>query len=336
MNAKMKCMVTGGTGLIGNKLIEKLCSEGCVIHALCRSTSDTSSLTHPNIKIFIGDILDKTSIEKAMFGCEAVYHLAAYARNWAKDPNIYYEYNTQSLINILDISLKYNLKRVLFTSSSIVLGNSNGKPNDETNLRSIPPLTVYEDSKLKAEKVIEQYLNLGMDIIRVYPTRPFGPGLLVESNALCYIIDLYLKGKWRVILGDGNATGNYVFLDDVVSGMTNAMKLGRKGERYILGGDNLSLNKFFSLLKEISGRKYRMFHIPEKVALIISKIEEYRARVSNHYPLITPGWVKTFCLDWSFSSDKAIKEIDYKITPFEDALNKTVMWLASKETGNQL
>jgi nucleoside-diphosphate-sugar epimerase len=330
----MKTMVTGATGFIGNKLVKKLCDGGNIVHALCRSTSDKSKLTHPNIKIFKGDILDKASIEEAMHGCETVYHLAAYARNWAKNPNVFFEYNNNGLINILDSALKFDVKRVLFTSSSVVFGNSNGSPADENNLRSLPPLTTYEASKLKAENVVEEYLKLGLEIVIVYPTRLFGPGILAESNSVTMMIDLYLKGKWRLILGNGEASGNYVFVDDVASGMINALTFSKNGEQYILGGENLSYNKFFSLVAEKSGKKYRMLHVPPKLALTFSKLEETRAKIFNHYPLISSGWVKTFCLDWNFSCNKAINEINYKITPFEKALELTLSWLSSNERRN--
>lgn len=330
----MKIMLTGATGFIGNKLVEILCDGNNIIHTLCRSSSDTSRLTHPNIKIFEGDILNKASIEEAMKGCELVYHLAAYARNWAKNPNVFFEYNTNGLKNILDSALKYNVRRVLFTSSSVIFGNSNGSPAGEKNIRSLPPLTTYEASKLKAENVIDEYLKQGLEIVTVYPTRLFGPGILAESNSVTMMIDLYLKGKWRLILGNGEASGNYVFVDDVANGMIRAMKLGKIGERYILGGENLSYNKFFSLVADKSGVKHKILHIPEKLALTFSKFEEARAKISNHYPLISPGWVKTFCLDWNFSSNKAVNEINYKITPFEKALEITLSWLRSKERSN--
>jgi nucleoside-diphosphate-sugar epimerase len=330
----MKIMVTGATGFIGNQLVQKLCDDNNIIHAFCRGSSDISRLTHHNIKIFKGDILDKTSIEKAMQGCETVFHLAAYARNWAKNPNVFFEYNANGLKNILNSALKFNVKRVLFTSSSVVFGNSNGSPADEKNLRSLPPLTTYEASKIKAEDIVEEYLKRGLEIVTVYPTRLFGPGILAESNSVTMMIDLYLKGKWRLILGNGEASGNYVLVDDVAYGMINAMKLSKNGERYILGGDNLSFNNFFSLISEKTGKKYHMLYVSQNLALMFGKFEETRAKISNHYPLISPGWVKTFCLDWNFSSNKAINEINYKITPFEKALEITLSWLSSKERSN--
>jgi nucleoside-diphosphate-sugar epimerase len=330
----MKTMVTGATGFIGNRLVEKLLNDGNTVNVLCRRTSDKSRLTHSNIKIFDGDILDKTSIEEAMRGCENVYHLAAYARNWAKNPAVFFEYNTNSLRNIFDSALKLNVRRVLFTSSSVVFGNSNGVPTDESSKRSLPPLTTYEASKLKAEDIVDEYLNKGLEIVSVYPTRLFGPGILAESNSVTVMIDLYLKGKWRMILGNGMESGNYAFIDDVAEGMINAMNLSESGGRYILGGENLSFNKLFSMVAEKSDKKHRMIHIPKSIAVFFSQIEEMRGKVFKHHPLITPGWVKTFCLNWDFSSEKAIKEINFKITPFKKALEITLDWLSLKERRN--
>jgi len=327
----MKIMVTGATGFIGNTLIQKLCNDNNIIHVLCRNTSDISRLKHPCIKIFKGDILDKSSLEETMHGCETVYHLAAYARNWAKDPGIYFKYNVHSLKNIFDCAIKLKIKRVLVTSSCVVFGPSNGSSVNENSLRSIPPFTEYESSKIEAEKLFEEYLAAGLDIVNVYPTRVFGPGKLTENNGVTMMIDLYLRGKMRFVLGNGDASGNYSFVNDIADGMVNTMKYGKTGERYILGGENLSFNKLFSLVAEKSGKKYRMFNVSESLVLLFSNLEEYRAKIFNHYPLITPGWVKTFCFDWNFSSNKAVNEINYKITPFEKALETTLSWLSSLE-----
>lgn len=330
----MKTMITGATGFIGNKLVEILCNNGNNVNVLCRRTSDKSRLTHSNIKIFEGDILNRRSVEEAMQGCENVFHLAAYARNWAKNPAVYFEHNTNSLRNIFDSALRLNIKRVLFASSSVVFGNSNGAPINESSKRYLPPLTTYEASKLKAEDIVDEYLNKGLEIVAVYPTRLFGPGILAESNSVTLMIDLYLKGKWRMILGNGLASGNYAFIDDVAGGMINTMNLSKNGSRYILGGENLTFNKFFSLVAEKSEKKYRMIHIPKSIAVLFSHIEETRGKVFNHHPLITPGWVKTFCLNWDFSSEKAIEEIKYKITPFNKALEITLDWLSLNERRN--
>ncbi len=121
--------------------------------------------------------------------------------------------------------------------------------------------------------------------------------------------------------------GNYAYIKDVVNGLYQAMEFGRKGERYILGGENLSFNQFFQILGETTRKTYRMAHIPERVALFISKEEKIRAKYLKGYPLITPEWVKVFLMDWAFSVTKAQSELGYKITPFSHAVKKTIDWL---------
>lgn len=322
----MKIMLTGATGFIGNSLLNRLVQQHYQINVLCRS-SDNRFLNKPNINLFIGNLNDIKSIEKCMNGCSQVYHLAAYARNWAKNKALFFQSNNRGFENILQSAVNNKIKRILFMSTSVTFGPSNRDPVDENKFRSVPPLTLYEASKIEAEKTVQKYLQKGLDIVTVNPTRLFGPGLLTEGNSVTKMIDLYLKGKFRFILGDGNAVGNYAFIDNVVSGCINAMDKGRSGEKYILGGENLSYNEFFSVISNFSEKSYKMLHIPESLGLAYSYFEKFFAQISDHYPAITSDWVKTFAINWAFSSDKAVHELNYKITPFEQALVKTINWI---------
>jgi nucleoside-diphosphate-sugar epimerase len=323
----MKIMITGATGFIGSELIKKLTDQGNYIHALCRSSSNVEHLLKPNIKLFLGDILDQQSIANCMDGCEQIYHLAAYAKNYAKSPNTFFDSNNNAVRMILNLALEKKVKKVLVMSTSMTFGPSNHHAVNEDSTRSIQPLTFYEASKIEAEKTVSDFLGKGLEIVIVNPTRLFGPGLITEGNSVTKMIQLYLSGKFRLILGDGNSVGNYAFISDVVDGCINAMNKGRDGARYILGGENLSYNQFFAGLKDLSGKKYRMIHVPVKAGLLLGEAEELLAKISNHYPKITPDWVKTFALDWAFSSDKAVDEIEYRITPFTNALSETLSWI---------
>lgn len=322
----MKIMMTGATGFIGSNLFNRLNKFDNQIHVLCRNHIENIS-NSPNVKMFIGDITNRQSIEKCMRGCDQVYHLAAYAKGWAKDKNLFYEANTWAVQNILDLAIKLGVKRVLIVSTSLTFGPSNSKNNNEFTIRYEPPFTDYEKSKIKAEKIASGYLNEGLDIIIVHPTRPFGPGVINEANAVVKMIDLYLKGKFRLILGSGKAKGNYAFIDDVADGCIKAMNKGRPGEKYILGGENFTYNELFELISELSGVKYRMWHIPKSVGLVYGYLEESLGKTTNHYPFITTGWIRTLAKNWSFSCDYAVSEIDYKISPFKLALQKTIEWL---------
>ena len=321
----MSILVTGATGFIGSRLAQALAERGEHVHLLVRSASAVRG--HRCVRTFTGDIRDALSVKNAMTGCDRVFHLAAYAKNWAKDPCTFEAVNVGGLRNLLDAAQQLSVRKIVFTSSSVTIGPSNGVPASEDIPREAPPFTEYERSKIGAERLVREYVAEGANIVTVNPTRVFGPGLLNEANSVTRMIQQYLNGTWRVVPGDGSGQGNYAFVNDVVNGHLRAMDHGKSGERYLLGGENASYNDFFSLLARVSGKRYRMLHIPSAIAMGVSRLEEFRAEHFNHYPLITPGWVKTFIADWAFSTEKAERELGYTVTPLHAALRRTVAWL---------
>jgi farnesol dehydrogenase len=328
-----KIFISGATGFIGSKLACKLANQGFTVHALMRANSNISSIKHDNIKLLQGDLLDAKAIETAIKGCSQVYHLAAYAKNWAPDKNHFHKINVDGTENILRAAKNNSVQKIVCTSTSLVFGPSNGKEVNESGI-SNNPYTDYERSKITEEEIIHQFVNEGVNISTVYPTRVFGPGLLNESNSVTQMILKYLDGKWRLILSDGNAMGNYVFVDDVVEAHINAMNYGKKGSKYIIGGYNITYNDFFKEIDKIIGKSRMMLNVPAPVALFHSKIEESLANRFNRYPTITPGWVKMFLDDWTFSSKKAISEINFNITPLQRALEQTIEWIEHHKQKN--
>lgn len=327
----MKLLVTGATGFIGSNLIKFLCSQTDSIRALCRPTSNISQLLDKPIQICWGDILDLSSVERAVDGCDYVFHLAGYASNWAKNPQKFYEVNTAGTKNVLIASKKTNVKKVVVTSTSMTFGPSEGEPQDEYGQRTEDFFCDYERSKFYTEQLAADFVQNGLSVVLVHPTRVFGPGLISEGNSVTKMVKLYLMGKWRLILADGTSVGNYAFVEDVVRGHWLALQRGHPGEKYILGGENLTYNMFFELLADISRRHYRMIHVPLWSALAFSNLEVFLAKSFGIYPLITPQWVRIFSADWDFSSEKAQTELGYKITPFREALRKTLVWINHKK-----
>lgn len=328
----MRILITGASGFIGNNLIGFLLSKGEEIRTFSRKSIIFKIGRNSNMKEQLsslhGDICNFKSLENAMQGCSQVYHLAGYARNWASNFDIYYETNVKGTENVLTAAMNNGVKRVVVVSTSMVFGqNHNGELIDESCTEDGDFLTKYAQSKYLADCLIDKFVRLGLDVVIVNPTRVFGPGLLNEANSVTKMMQMYLHGKWRLVLGKGNAVGNYVYVEDVVRGLHQAMKFGRRGERYIIGGENLSFNQFFQILSEIGGKTYRMINIPEQLALLISQEEKIRAKYLKGYPLITPEWVKVFLMDWAYSVSKAQAELGYWITPFIPAVKKTIDWL---------
>jgi nucleoside-diphosphate-sugar epimerase len=323
----MHIFITGATGYIGNKLVKKLADEGNVLHALCRNT-ETEVLKHPNIKIFKGDITDAASVQKAIEACEQVYHLAAYARVWAKDPTTYYRLNVEGTKNVFDAAKNAGIKKIVFTSTAGVLGPSDKEPVKEEDARIGEPFTEYEVSKTQAEALCHEYCNkYNMHIVIVNPPRVYGPGIITESNAVTRLIKLYMAGKWKFIPGDGKRTGSYVYIDDVVNGHILAMQKGRSGERYSLAGVNASYIEFFDLLAKLTGKKVSLMPLPIWLMMLAGNIIYLHTKITGRPPLLTPPWIRKYYYDWSMSSEKAQRELGYTFISLKDGLQKTIDWL---------
>jgi len=330
----MKCMVTGATGFIGNRLVNELLNLGNEVHILARSKEKVSQLYENRVTFFRGDLNDTDIIQEAIVGCDVVFHLAAFANIWSKDKMLAYKTNVTGTKNILEAALQNKVKRVVFTSSAAIFPPSeSGGEIDETCTLPENYLTEYETTKVKAEQLCAEYCKKGLDVVIVNPPRVFGLGLLNKSNSVTILIKKYISGNWHVIPGNGDSVGNYVFIDDVVNGHILAMQKGVPGEKYILGGTNISFNDFFRVLSKVSGKNYRLFHLPYSLILTASKFELFMAETFGKNPLITPPWAKRYLQNRPLSSKKAINQLEYIVTPLDEGFRKTIEWLKSKENG---
>lgn len=327
----MNVFLTGATGYIGTRLALSLADMGYRVHALYRSEEKAKSLkNHSNIVLFKGDILDAKSLELAMLGCRQVFHVAACAKAWEKDPSTFYRLNVEGTLNVLNVAQKLNIEKIVFTSTAGIFGPSeDGSFTDETSGIS-GFFTDYEKSKKTAEDIIRQRAGEGQHIVIVNPTRVYGPGLLSESNGVTRMVKLYLEGKWHFIPGNGKSIGNYVFVDDVVQGHILAMENGRIGENYILGGENINYLDFFDRIRDISGDRFFLFNVGLKFMMLVSSCMKFMAEKFSIPPAITPELVKKFTCNWNVSSDKAMTELGYSIIPLDEGLRRTINWLKSQ------
>lgn len=327
----MKIFVTGATGYIGAYLVKKLAEQGHTVHALVRSPEKAKNISHSNIIFFKGDILDKVSVEKAMEGCEQVFHLAAFARVWAKDSKIFFDMNVLATNYILDAAKKFGVKKMVVTSSAGVFGPSLSGTITEKTAREIDFFNEYESSKALSESIIKDYVINGLDVVIVSPTRVYGPYLFGKTEAITNLIEKFVLGKWRFIPGDGKKTGNYVFVDDVIQGHLLAMEKGRKGETYIIGGrENHDYNQFFGEIAKHSGIKRRMIHLPMGLQMTFARIQLIKTWFGIEPPIV-PKWINKGKYDWHVTPQKAIDELGLKPHSLEDGIKKTVNWLQSKQ-----
>jgi nucleoside-diphosphate-sugar epimerase len=331
----MKILVTGATGFIGIHLCRELVRQGYIVNALYRSRGKAEQIKHKNIHLFKGDVTDTLSIRKAIKECDFVFHLAACAQVWSKDPCLFYEINYKGTLNVLNEAEGAGIKKIVVTSTAGVFGPSDGKMVDENTKRQTEYFTLYEKTKAEAEELILNRTAKGMNIVIVNPTRVYGPGLLNISNSVTRIVRLYTEGKFRFLPGNGKSIGNYVFIDDVVAGHILALEKGVAGERYILGGENISYAGFFKVLAEISGKSYLLFRFPLNLMLFVSFIMLMLARSFGIKPLITPGLVRKYNYNWVLSSNKAQSELGYKITPLKSGITETLKFIYAEKTENE-
>jgi nucleoside-diphosphate-sugar epimerase len=339
MGTNGKIFVSGASGFIGTRLIQALIDRGHEIRALVRrpnpppppgyDRSNAAPLQHEQVELVHGDITDRDSLRRAIEGCSRVFHLAAYAKNWARHNKAFFDMNVQGTRNVLDAARELAVKKIVLTSTIMTLGATpKGVIGDEEMPRPYDYfLTDYEETKAQAEKEALTAGQDGLPVVVVNPTRVFGPGHLTEGNALSLLIDDYDRGMLPVLLNCGVNVGNYVLVDDVVQGHLLAMEKGRAGQRYIIGGENVSLKELFNIVDQVSGKRHFQIHLWWLSPLAFAYMLKKRADWFNVHPQITPGWIRTFIRDAAFSCEKAKRELGYRPTPLVDGIRLTYEWL---------
>lgn len=320
-------LVTGATGFIGNKLCMALAEAGQTVHALCRDENSPLLPTHKNIIPFRGDILNKSSLTAAMQGCSYVYHTAALAKMWVKDKNEFYNVNVIGTKNVLEAAVQKGIEKVVHTSTCGVWGPTVRHPMAEDDPRITGFAIDYERTKYLAELEVQVYCKKGLPVVIVNPSRVYGEGPVTGSNTVSKMIVAYLKGKWHINPANGRQVSNYAYLDDVVAGHIAAMHKGLSGNRYILGGEDVSFNSFFELLQSISGTHHKLYKISQKYIKLYSYAEAFKTALTGLPPVFLPAFAERLKYDQKYSSSKAVQQLNYTITPFATGFAKTIQHL---------
>ena len=322
--------VTGANGFLGSRICRELAEQGASVVALCRTLPNDDRLAHQNIRIANGDILDPARIVTAMSRCDYCFHLAAMAKPWARDPLQFTNVNVEGMRNVTKAAIENGLKRIVFTSTAGVFGPSTGEELlDENSPRDLGEKSQYEQSKIQAEDLFLDLTNSSeTDGVIVNPTRVFGPGPLTVANSLTKIISQIEEGSWRMLPGSGNSVGNYVFIEDVVTGHLLAMQNGKPGSRYLLGGENLSFLELFGMIQEEStpGSKW-LLPVPLLAIRLYAHMQLLKANWFNHPPKLTPKFAKKYSSSCWLSHAKAEQEIGYQPRTIRDGVKATLDWL---------
>jgi dihydroflavonol-4-reductase len=321
----MKAFVTGATGFLGSHVARVLGEQGADLRLLVRSTSNLRNLEGIKAETATGDLRDSSSLEKGMSGCDTVFHVAADYRLWVRDPAEMYRSNVDGTKAILDAARKNGVRRMVYTSSVATVGfTGNGHPADEDSPVSLAAMIgPYKRSKFMAEQLAMEAGGSGMQVVVVNPTTPVGEQDVKPTPTGRIVVD-FLKRRFPAYVETGL---NLVDVRECAVGHVVALEKGRPGERYILGGENLTLKQILDKLGEISGLPSPKVKLPYVFAFATGIVDEaITGRLLHREPRATVDSVRMGKKKMFASCAKAERELGWKIVPVEGALRRAVEW----------
>ncbi len=324
----MKAFLTGATGFVGSHVARALAGMGAELRLLVRASSATRNIDGLNAERVAGDLRQPESFRSALVGCNAVFHVAADYRLWTRDDadmQSMYACNVEGTRGLLTAARQAGVRRIVYCSSVATMGfTGNGHPADENSPVCLEDMIGhYKRSKFLAEQVALQAGQSGGDVVVVNPTTPVGECDIKPTPTGRIIVD-FLKRKFPAYVDTGL---NLVDVREVARGHVTAWEKGRPGERYILGGENLTLKQILDALAAMTGLAAPTVRLPYVVALAAGAGDTVvTGRILRREPRVTLDAVRMGRKKMWVSSGKAERELGWKIVPVENALRRAVDW----------
>jgi dihydroflavonol-4-reductase len=324
----MTTLVTGATGFVGSAVARTLATRGHDLRLLVRATSDRRNLQGLDAEIVTGDLTDPDSLVRAAAGCRYVFHVAADYRVWVPDPDAMLRANVDGAVAMVRAAAQAGAERIVHCSSVAALGQiGDGTLADENTLAHEADFVgVYKRSKYRAERaVLELARRESLPVVVVNPAAPVGPRDIKPTPTGKMILDA-AAGRMPAYIDTGL---NIVHVDDVAEGHVLAMEKGRIGERYVLGGENMSLKDILGLVAEVAHRRPPSVRLPEGAVWPVAFVLEKLADLTGIAPLVTRDHLKMARKKMFFSSAKAITDLGYRPRPVRIAVEDAVAWFRS-------
>ncbi|MGC1785065.1 MAG: hopanoid-associated sugar epimerase [Acidobacteriaceae bacterium] len=321
----MRIFVTGATGFVGSHVAEALHAAGADLRLLTRKTSRTEHLNQLNAEMVTGDLLRIENLRTAVAGCDAIVHVAADYRLWVRDPDAMYAANVQGTRALLHLARETGVRRVVYTSSVATMGfRSDGTIVDEdTPVALTNMIGHYKRSKFLAEQEAIQAARGGQQVIILNPTTPIGANDAKPTPTGRIIVD-FLNRKFPAYVDTGL---NFVDVKSVANMHLAALEHGVPGERYILGGENLTLKQFLDRMAAMTGSPSPTMQVPHSVAMAFAFFDEYwTGRIRGREPRATVEAVRMGKKKMFATSAKAERDLGYKVQPVEPALRAAIVW----------
>jgi dihydroflavonol-4-reductase len=318
-------LVTGANGFVGAAVVRALLAEQRPVRGLVRARSDRRNLAGLPIEVVVGDITDADSLRAALRGCSAIFHVAADYRLWVVEPDSMYRTNVTGSVNVLEAAADAGLERMVYTSSVAVLGsNADSSPADEETPVTIDAMVgVYKRSKFLAEEAVRRRAaELAFPMVVVNPSTPIGPGDVKPTPTGRIILDA-AAGRMPAFVDTGL---NLVHVDDVARGHLAALALGKPGERYILGGEDMTLQRILQRVAEHVGRPAPTLRLPHWLVYPVAAAAEGVAKITGREPRVTLDGVRMSTKHMYFSSRKAERELGYRYRDPVEAIREAIDW----------
>jgi dihydroflavonol-4-reductase len=321
----MKAFITGATGFVGSHVARALAEQGADLRLLVRTTSRTDNIAGLRAEIAPGDLRDAASLKSAMSGCDFVFHVAADYRLWVRDPEEMYRSNVEGTRVILEAARESGARRVIYCSSVATMGfTDDGRMADEHSPVALSDMIGhYKRSKFMAEQIALEAGRNGANVVVVNPTTPVGESDIKPTPTGRIIVD-FLNRKFPAYVDTGL---NLADVKEVARGHLLAMEKAVPGERYILGGENLTLKQILDKLAALTGLPSPTAKVPHAVALGFAVLDQFfTGIVMRKEPRATMDAVRMGRKKMFASSAKAERELGYRIVPVTEALERAVRW----------
>jgi dihydroflavonol-4-reductase len=313
-------LVTGASGFLGWHVARLLGERGYAVRALVRAGSRVAEL---DVECVTGDLRDAASLQRAVAGCELVFHVAADYRLWARHPAELYQSNVDGTRNLLEAARSAGVERVVYTSTVGCIGIPHGGiGNEDTPVSLHDMVGDYKRSKFLAEQAALEFARGGLPVVIVNPTAPIGDHD-VKPTPTGKIVADFLSGGMPAFIDTGL---NVVDVRDTALGHLQACQRGRAGERYILGSENLTLAEIFAKLARITGRPAPSVRLPYAVAWCAGVCSTAWAEVTGTPPRVPLNAVRMARKKMWVTGEKARRELGFSPGPAETALARAVEW----------
>lgn len=314
--------MTGATGFVGWHIARKLVDRGDRVRVLVRDPARIRELEE--VEPAQGDLRDPDSLARAAEGCGVVYHVAADYKLWTRQPEEMFRSNVDGTRNLLAAARSAGVDRVVYTSTVGCIGVPAGasEGDERTQVAMEEMMGPYKQSKFLAEKVALEFAAGGLDVVIVNPTAPVGDHDFKPTPTGKMVVD-FVRGNMPAFLDTGL---NVVDVRDVAEGHLQAAEHGRTGERYILGSENLTLERIFEILAEIEGKPAPRLRVPYAVAYAAGVASTAWAGITGREPVAPLDGVRMARKKMWVASDKASRELGYSPGPAPPALRRAVEW----------